>query len=277
LNDPPLSEDEVVDVVRVETIEVGRKLFFSAATFGIAGAAPGGGGGADPGSLGGRALGGFGTEAVGIRGTVLLVVSGSDRYGELLSAPVSMPAPVFLNFGMPPANIPASCGGPADVVVLLSSLSLSTPPSLLLRARFGGRGGGATDGRFGRPPSPGIGGALPIGATGPSDVFPSIGADLSLTCVTFFSFAPCSILLKSAPCIKKLEVCWDKVACSGELRLYVSLSLEMRVLLTRPAPPPGGLDGSPPGGGGGGGGPPFPRPMPGKGGGGGGAVMSGGL
>ena len=201
LNDPPLSDEEVVDVVRVDTIDVGRRLFFSAATFGIAGAAPGGGGGANPGILGG-APGGFGTEAMGSRGMALLVDSGSDRYGELLSAPVSMPAPVFRSFGMPPANIPANCGGPADAAVLRSSSSLSPPPSLLLRARFGG--GGASDGRFGRAPSPGTGGAPLIGAAGPSDTLPSVGADLSLICVTFFSFVPCSMLLKRAPCTNKL-------------------------------------------------------------------------
>lgn len=110
MNDPPLSEDDVVDVVSVETIDVGRRLFLKAAIDGIAGAPPGGRGGAEPGTRGG-APGGLGTEgaeAIGGLGTVLFVVSGSDRYGELLSAPVSIPPPVFRNFGMPPARIPAN-------------------------------------------------------------------------------------------------------------------------------------------------------------------------
>lgn len=189
LKDPPLSEDEVVEVVSVETIDDGRRLFFHAAMDGTAGAALGGRGGAEPGTRGG-APGGLGAEAAGGLGAVLFVLSGSDRYGELLSAPVSTPRPVFLSFGMPPAKIPANCGGSTNPP------PPSPTPSLLLRARFGG--GGARlpgDGRI-----PGTGGAPPIGAAGPSDFLSNIGADRSLTCVTFFSLAPCSMLLKSAPC-----------------------------------------------------------------------------
>jgi hypothetical protein len=64
------------------------------------------GGGLDPGT-GGAAPGGFGADARGGRGADALEVSGSDRYGELLSAPVFTP-PALRNFGIPPANSPAS-------------------------------------------------------------------------------------------------------------------------------------------------------------------------
>jgi hypothetical protein len=47
---------------------------------------------------------------------------------------------------------------------------------------------------------PGIAGA-PIGAAlGPSETLPTIGADLSLICVTFLSLAPLLISPRSAPC-----------------------------------------------------------------------------
>jgi len=166
LNGTALSDEDVVEVVEevsVEANETGRRLLFSWATEGIAGAAPGGGGGGPPGSIG-AAMGGG-------RGAVRFDVSGSERYGELLSAPVSMLPRVLRSFGRPPASIPANCGGPPVPVP-------SPPPplpSLLLLARLGG--GGANDGRFGMP---GTGGAPPIGAGGPSDFLSTIGADRSL-------------------------------------------------------------------------------------------------
>ena len=54
------------------------------------------------------AVGGFGADDVGGFGAVLREISGSERYEDDLSAPVSTPPPVFLNFGIPPANIPPS-------------------------------------------------------------------------------------------------------------------------------------------------------------------------
>jgi hypothetical protein len=94
---------------------------------------------------------------------------------------------------MPPANKPPSCGGAA--------IPLSPPPvSLLLRARFPPPGG-ASPGGAGGLPMPGTGGAPDIaGAAGPSDIFPTIGDDRSLICVTFLSLAPLPMSDSSAPC-----------------------------------------------------------------------------
>ena len=169
LNSTALSDEdvvEVVEVVRFEANETGRRLFFSWATEGIAGAAPRGGGGGPPGGIGAAMEGGC--------GAVRFDVSGSDRYGELLSAPVSMLPRTLRSFGRPPASIPANGGGPP---VPLPSPPPPPPPSpsLLLLARLGG--GGANHGRFGMP---GTGGAPPIGAGGPSDFLSKIGADRSL-------------------------------------------------------------------------------------------------
>lgn len=79
--------------------------FFKADTPpGGGGAAPGGGGGA-PGGLGAAPGGKGGAAALGGGVETLLDAgSGSESY-----APVLTP-PDFLNFGMPPANSPPSCG-----------------------------------------------------------------------------------------------------------------------------------------------------------------------
>lgn len=128
-----------------EASDDGRKLFLKFATDGNAGAEPGGSGGADPGSLGALPPGGGGACPMGGLGAEFLDVSGSERYGDLLSEslPVSTP-PAFLSFGIPPAKRPASCGGALKLSPPLS------PPSLLLLALLGV--GGA---------SPGGGGAMP--------------------------------------------------------------------------------------------------------------------
>jgi hypothetical protein len=144
-------------------------------------AGAGGPGGADGGADGGP--GGLGAAARGGLGAEPRFDSGSEEYGAWSSAPVLTP-PDFLSFGIPPANIPANCGAAAGA--LPPSL-----PSLLLLARFAPPGtGGAL---------PGIAGA-PIGAAGASLTLPTIGADRSLTCVTFFSRAPLVMSPKSAPC-----------------------------------------------------------------------------
>lgn len=165
----------------VETIDEGLRLFLNADMAGFGGGrAPGIGGAIPPGGFGAEARGGFGAE--------LRDVSGSERYGELLSAPVSTP-PAFRSLGMPPAKSPANCGAPLEATAV--SLALSPPVSLLLLARPPGTGGARPEGGAGAFPMPGIGGAPPIGGPlGPSDTFPSCGADRSLTCVTFFSLVP---------------------------------------------------------------------------------------
>jgi hypothetical protein len=126
-----------------------------------------------------------------------MTVSGSERYDAWLSAPVLTLPPTLRSFGMPPARMPASCGGPDD--------DAPSPPSLLLLPLEPGAGGASPPtgglvcmpGTGGAPP--GTGGA-PLGLMGgPSETFPTIGADRSLTFVTFFKRAPCSMLLSSAP------------------------------------------------------------------------------
>lgn len=187
-------------------MDEGRRLFLRAAIDGL-------GGGRPPG-IGGAAPRGFGAATLGSLGAEPREVSGSERYGELLSAPVFTP-PAFLSFGIPPANNPPSCGAPLDIP---ASLAPSPPVSLLLRARFPGTGG-ARPGGAGAFPMPGIGGAPPIGGPlGPSDTFPTCGADRSLICVTFFSLAPLLMSDRSAPCavLARSAACRD--ACNRGLR-----------------------------------------------------------
>jgi len=151
-------------------------------------------GGRPPGTGGaGGAPGGLGADARGNLGAELRDVSGSERYGALpWSAPVLTP-PDFLSLGMPPANSPASCGAAAMV--------LSPPPvSLLLLALFPAGVGGARPGGCGGLPIPGTGGAEAMGgALGPSLTLPTMGAERSLTTVTFLSRAPLPMSDSRAP------------------------------------------------------------------------------
>lgn len=125
---------------------------------------------------GGAAAGGLGADDVGGLGAEeLLDDSGSDVEDDSRFAPVSTPPPRFFNFGMPPANMPASCGG-CSIPETPVSLPLW---SLLLRALFPPFGTGGAS-----PPDgfdiPGIGGAPPNGADpDPPETFPTIGADRS--------------------------------------------------------------------------------------------------
>lgn len=155
----------------------------------IPGRTPGGAGGAE-----GGAPGGFGAAPRGSAGAEARFDSGSERYGAWSwSAPVLTP-PDFLSLGMPPANNPPSCGGAA------SPAPLSV--SLLLLARFAPPGtGGASPGTAGGLPIPGIAGAPMGAALAPPLTLPTIGADRSLICVTFFSFMPLLMSPKSAPCV----------------------------------------------------------------------------
>lgn len=181
-----------------------------------------GGAGGAPGGFGAAPRGGFGTE--------LLEVSGSDRYGvELWSAPVFTP-PDFLNFGMPPANKPPSCGADA--------IALSPPVSLLLRALFPDDGGASPGGAGGRP-IPGTGGADPMGgALGPSETLPTIGADRSFICVTFLSLAPLPMSDSRAPCQVLAIALYSAESCmialfsaDGEICVLVLLPTAVLALL----------------------------------------------
>lgn len=120
--------------------------------------------------------GGRGAAAAGGRGADGLEVSESE-YEDSPPAPVFTPPLLFFSFGIPPANIPPSCGA-----VAMPPASLVPPPvSLLARARFPPPGTGGA-----RPPGafiPGIGGAPAIGG-GPEFellLLSMMGADLSLT------------------------------------------------------------------------------------------------
>lgn len=176
----------------VETMDDGRRLFLSAAMDGLGGGRPPGGGGAAPGGFGAAPRGTLGAFGAEFRDD-----SGSERYGELLSAPVFTP-PAFRSLGIPPANSPPSCGGPLDAAEL--SLAPSPAVSLLLLARPG-TGGARPDGGAGGLPMPGMGGAPEMGgALGPSDTFPTMGADRSLITVTFFNLAPELMSARRAPC-----------------------------------------------------------------------------
>lgn len=172
----------------VDTTDEGRRLFLRAAIDGLGGGRAPGTGGAAPGGFGAAARGGFGAE--------LRDVSGSERYGEEVSAPVSTPPPLFFSVGIPPANKPPNCGA----ALTIPPPPPSPPVSLLLLARLPGTGGARPPGGAGGLPIPGIGGAPPIGGPlGPSETFPTCGADRSLTCVTFFNLAPLLISDSSAP------------------------------------------------------------------------------
>lgn len=170
-------------------------VFLNCDTDGAIGATPGRGGGAFPGTFGGTGavdaefMGGLGAD---------LSCSGSDKY-EGFSAPVFTAPPVFRNFGIPPANMPANCGA------AVANDPPSCPASLLLLPRCPIGGGGARpfgEGLF----IPGTGGALDIGALGPPEDLETMGADRSLTTPTFLSRAPPSILLKRAPYKKDMLV-----------------------------------------------------------------------
>ncbi|KUI60405.1 hypothetical protein VP1G_11173 [Cytospora mali] len=144
---------------------------------GIAGAAPGGG-------LGAEAVGGFGAEdrddsgsdkydASRFAGYRLESHEETQRLGNSSIPPVSTPAPVFLNFGIPAANKPPNWGAASTGAAGTSRLACS----LLLLALFPGAGGARPAGGLDMP---GTGGAPPKGdGPGPPDTFPTIGADRS--------------------------------------------------------------------------------------------------
>ena len=137
------------------------------------------------------APGGFGAVEAGSWRVDFRDVSGSERYEESRSAPVSMPPPVFFSFGIPiPANIPPNCG--AAGIVPPSALPAPWPLSLLLLARFGtapGTGGA-------KPGLAGVGViAVPVDEPDPLS---SIGADRSFV-TAFLSLVPLVMSPSKAP------------------------------------------------------------------------------
>ena len=178
--------------------EAGLRLFFNAATLGGEGAVTEGGkGGRPPGGLGALPLGAVGGGALGVAvgGDFLEFVSGSESYRFT-------PPALFRSFGMPCANNPPSCGAESIPDAAEAAPPPIEPWSLLLRARFcpGGAGG--------RNPGAGTAGAPPAG--GPAfDELPlsMMGADRSLTWVTFFNRAPFSMSPRSAPCALSISHC----------------------------------------------------------------------
>ena len=175
----------------VEIVDDGREAglgggFLRFATSGFTGA--GGGEPAETGRGGGRTPGGFGAEATGG-----LELSFSDLYGESRLAPVSTP-PRLRSLGIPPARIPASCGGAPGAL----SPPAPAPAPLSLRPRLAapGIGGACAVGGFFIP---GTGGALATGGAPPDFTPPETwGADLSLV-TAFFNRVPLLISDRSAP------------------------------------------------------------------------------
>lgn len=208
-----------------ECVLVGLRLFFRADTEGGRGADPGGsGGGATPGLGGGRPFGIDGVLETGAE-AFLAVVSGSESY-------IFTPPPVFLSFGIPPANSPPNCGAASTL-----------PPddafpgwSLLLLALFPP----AVDGR--RPP--GTGGAPPTGGPAESLGLSMMGADRSFTTPTFLSFAPFVMSPSKAPYVAQHQHTICQLAHCDRARTRPLTSFAA------------GLAGKLPGGGGGGGGAP---------------------
>ena len=210
-----------------------------------------------PGRLGAAPDGGVGAAIVGGFDAEFREDSGSDVYDDSRFAeleldryiesgirnlpPVSIPPPRFFNFGIPPANNPANCGGCSIPDAPPLSLLLW---SLLLRARFAGTGGASPPGGRGAP-------ANGDEADSP-DVFPMTGADRSFV-TAFLSCFPFVMSVRRAP--------YDKI--STKKQLAISPHVKMRIAMTGGGltlfvvAAGGGRAGKLPGGGGGGG-PPMP-------------------
>jgi hypothetical protein len=174
---------DVVEKSGEECVDEGRRLFLNIDMEGVDGAAEGGrGGGAAPGRGGGPPLGLAGGGGLGVAAGFREFVSGSESY--MFTPPV-----LFFSFGIPPANKPPSCGA--------ASIPPPAPPegcSELLLALF------AVPAPPGGRSPPGIGGAPATGAAPESLPLSIMGADRSLTWVTFLSLAPDWMSPSKAPC-----------------------------------------------------------------------------
>ena len=102
-----LGFDDAIDSVDAFDIKlVGRSWLFKEETVGLLACRTG--------AEGAVVIGGRGTGALAVGGLGADARdSGSEAYAASLFAPVSTPAPVLRNFGMPPARIPPSCGAAA--------------------------------------------------------------------------------------------------------------------------------------------------------------------
>lgn len=164
-----------------EEADDGRNLPLKAATE-SAGAFGGGGGGGGllPGIRGGAFTGDF-PPLPYIGCDVILICSESEE--DVSKSPSCFIPPVFLNFGMPPANRPPNWG----------EVGLELPTSLCARVRIAS---GLVTFRLAGD-IPGIGGA-PSGDGAVLTFASIIGADRSFVTV-FFNFAPFVISPRSAP------------------------------------------------------------------------------
>jgi hypothetical protein len=143
-------------------------------------------------------VGGHGAVEVGGLGVVIRELSGSERYEESRSAPVSIPPPVLFSLGIPPANIPPNRG--AAGTPPLTPLPPPPPVSLLLLPRFVDVDPGM---RGARPaacfPEPGTAGApLEGGPPGATEPLSNTAAERSLV-TAFLSLVPFVMSPSKAP------------------------------------------------------------------------------
>ncbi len=143
-------------------------------------------------------VGGHGAVEVGGLGVVIRELSGSERYEESRSAPVSIPPPVLFSLGIPPANIPPNRG--AAGTPPLTPLPPPPPVSLLLLPRFvdvdPGMRGARRAACF---PEPGTAGApLEGGPPGATEPLSNTAAERSLV-TAFLSLVPFVMSPSKAP------------------------------------------------------------------------------
>lgn len=142
-------------------------------------------------------VGGHGAIEVDGMGVIFRELSGSERYEESRSAPVSIPPPLLFSLGIPPAKIPPNWG--AAGTPPLTPLPPPPPVSLLLLPRFVEVDPGV---RLARPEcfaKPGTAGApLRGGAAGGPEPLSVIGAERSLV-TAFLSLVPFDMSPSKAP------------------------------------------------------------------------------
>ena len=142
-------------------------------------------------------VGGHGASEVGGVGVVFRELSGSERYEDTRSAPVSIPPPILLSLGIPPANIPPNWG--AAGTPPLMPLPPLPPTSLLLLPRFVEVDPGIEGARPEGFPDAGTAGApLRGGPAGGPEPLSMMGAERSLV-TAFLSLVPFDMSPSKAP------------------------------------------------------------------------------